>query len=140
MLSFFRAKNVDSKIAAIKASPLFAGLNARQLQDVAGLLEEASFPEGTTVIEKDKRNDSFYLIVEGSVEVADAETRQLGRGDFFGAPSMVNRTPALATVTTTSGVKALVASRSQFRDLRAEPKVALRLDDAVLARLHANLA
>jgi CRP-like cAMP-binding protein len=56
-----------------------------------------------------------------------------------GAPSMLDGLPAWASATAVTPVRALVASKEQFRVLRSDDRVALRLWAATGARLRHHI-
>ena len=56
-----------------------------------------------------------------------------------GLPSMLDGRPAWATVTAVTSVRAFVASEEQFRLLRGDDRVALRLWAATGARLRHHI-
>src|SRR5207249_8965616 len=109
----------DSKVTALKQVPLFADLSARELAFVASRTDEVSVSAGKELTRQGRPSHSFYVILDGAAEVTiDGEHRaKLGKGDFFGEISMLDRGEGTATVTTTSPTTLMVMSHSQFRDV-----------------------
>lgn len=70
---------------------LFAGLAAPQLEAVASILDDASFPRGARVIREGFEGESFYVITDGeaTVRIDGQERARLRPGDFFGEVSIL---------------------------------------------------
>ena len=70
---------------------LFAGLAAPQLEAVASVLDEASFPRGARVIREGLGGEAFYVITSGeaAVQIDGQERARLQPGDFFGEVSIL---------------------------------------------------
>ena len=54
---------------ALADVPLFAGLTKRHLRHIAGLTEEESFPEGSTLAEEGTPGETFHIMLEGEAKV-----------------------------------------------------------------------
>jgi CRP-like cAMP-binding protein len=131
----------NPKADALRTVPAFAGLSDHQLVRLAGYLDEASVDAGETLIREGHFNSTFWIVLEGSVEVTvqGHVRRQIGPGGVFGAPSMFDGLEALATVVTLTPLKALVASHTQFAALASNELVALRLKADIGDRLRSDL-
>ena len=129
-----------SKADTLAATALFHGLSRHDLEFLASNVDEVSIPAGTTLITEGHRNHSFYVLIEGTVEVQveGKHRRDLGPGDFFGEISMDARMEATATVRTTSAVRAFAVSHAQFGALEANQTVLLHLRSAIAERLEAD--
>ena len=70
----------------LRGVPLFEGLTARQLMNVAELVEQESYSPGTVIARDEEYSDCMYIIVEGTVAVSTGGRllRLLGANDFFG--------------------------------------------------------
>jgi len=125
---------------ALQALPLFAGLSGGEREILARNLDEVSFPAGTTLIREGDTNHTFFVLLDGQVQVtiAGEPRRTMGRGDFFGEISMGHRVEATATVVTTSPVRAYVMSHAQFGALGRNAPVLARLRAAMSERLIAD--
>lgn len=131
----------DRKIEQLKRMPIFQHCSRAELQSLARNTDEVSLPAGRTLITQDRENDTFYILLDGEVEVSiDGKVARRERaGDFFGEMSMMDRQPATATVVTMSSVEALVMSHAQFRDaVRAHDNIALRVIAVMAQRLRAS--
>lgn len=129
------------KAAELARIPLFANLPQRPLELIAANLDEVSVPAGETLIREGHHNDAFWIIREGEVEMEVGGRRKhtYGPGSFFGATSMLDGRPAVATVTTKTPLKAFVASADQFRALEGNETITLRLMSYALERLREDL-
>lgn len=130
-----------SKIDELRKVRLFDNLPRRDLEIVAANLDEITVEAGETLVREGHHNDTFWVILEGEAayQVDNGSARTLGPGDFFGATSMLDGKPAVATVKSMSAMRGLVASASQFRALEANDTIALRLMSAALQRMREDL-
>jgi CRP-like cAMP-binding protein len=76
----------DKKIELLRATPLFAKCNKRQLSAVASSADLVDVPAGTRLVAEGRSDREFMVIIEGAVDVLRAgETiNRLRSGDFFG--------------------------------------------------------
>jgi len=126
---------------ALADVPLFAGLTKRHLRHIAGLTEEESFPEGSTLAEEGTPGETFHIMLEGEAKVTRGSRRinRLLPGDFFGEIALITGGVRTATVTTTSPVRALVLTDRAFRSIvNATPSVQGSVMKALAERLHAD--
>lgn len=95
---------------ALKDVPLFAGLSRRVRTVVAQHADEVHLPEGTTMIAEGALAYDMYVILEGSVDVLEGDSKiaQLGAGDVVGEIGVLKTHQRTATVIATTPVKALV--------------------------------
>lgn len=129
---------VDPKIRELQRVRLFARCSKSELQCLAQNSDEIDVPAGRTLITEGKTNDTFYVLIDGAVDVRvkDQERGRLGPGDVVGEISMFDRGPATATVTTTAPVRALVMSHAQFRDaVRGQESIAVSVIAVMAERL-----
>lgn len=89
----------------IQQIEVFHGLNAAQIEQVAGILEREVYTTGDVIIEQDAPGDSMYMIAEGQVEVKKHDTRGalrtalfLGEGQVFGELALLDQGRRTATV------------------------------------------
>jgi CRP/FNR family transcriptional regulator, cyclic AMP receptor protein len=132
----------DSKVVALKRVPLFSQLTPRELRFVASRTDEVSVPAGRQLTRQGHASDSFYVLLEGEVEViVDGKKRAtLKAGDFFGEISMLDRGVGTATVVTKSPVRMMVMSHAQFRDaIKTSDALLVKVLSAMGARLRADL-
>jgi CRP/FNR family cyclic AMP-dependent transcriptional regulator len=133
----------DRKLEAIRRVPLFARCTRRELEFVAAQMDEVEVEAGTELTRQGERGHSFYILLDGSSEVAIGKkvVATLKAGDFFGEISMIDMGPATATVTTTSPSTLLALSHQQFRDaITGNEKIAIQVMQAMAERLRRNEA
>jgi CRP-like cAMP-binding protein len=136
-----RSHSRNPKVEEMARVPLFQNLPRSQLELIATQLDEVRAEAGERLVQEGHHNDAFWILLEGQADmyVGDRRTRQVGPGGFFGATSMLDGRPAVATVVTRTPVRALVASAAQFRALEANQTIALRLMSYALERLREDL-
>ncbi len=110
---------------------LFASLTAPQLEAVAAVLDEASFPRGARVIREGLDGEAFYVITAGEAAVLiDGEERaRLRPGDFFGEISILtgDATGADVVAETEELRCAVLAGAELVPLLLAHPKLAVQM-------------
>lgn len=131
----------NPKVAQLMRLPLFQNVPRSELALIAANLDEVQVPGGQTLIREGHHNDAFWIVLEGEAEmtIGGQVHRLIGPGGFFGATSMLDGRPAVATVKTLSHLRALVASGDQFRALKGDETIALRLMRAALERMREDL-
>lgn len=129
---------MTAKTDLIRAVPLFAHCSKNELDDVASIADELDLPEGKVLTEEGDRGREFFVLVEGSVEVTRGgkQVNTLGAGDFLGEMALVSDHPRVATITTTSPVRALVITDRHFRALlERSPELQRKVFRAMADRL-----
>jgi CRP-like cAMP-binding protein len=123
------------KTDALKQVPLFTRCSKKELDFLAAQMDEAEVGEGQVLTRQGKPGHTFYLLLDGEVDVTVDRTRRgtLGPGEFFGEISMLDRGPATATTVTKSPVRLMVMSHMQFRD-------AIKANEGLLSRVMAAMA
>lgn len=117
---------------------LFGDLQTSQLLGVAGVFEEAVFPQGERILRQGLTGSGFYVILEGSADViVDGSQRAtLHRGDFFGEVSILLGEPPTADVVATSPLLCIViAGPAVEAFLVAYPRIMFRMLQAQARRL-----
>jgi len=119
-----------SKADLLRDVPLFAGMTTSELEFLVGRTDEASVEAGRTLISQGDSGDTFYVLLEGEMDVSvDGKHRvTLGPGRFFGEISMLDRGRATATVVARTPARLMVMSHAQFRD-------AIKANDHLLGRV-----
>ena len=132
---------MPSKEDRLKAVPLFSHCSKRELEFVASRVDEVSLPAGKTLLVQGEPTDTFYIVLDGEVEVSvdGRPLKRLGAGDFFGEIGMLDRGLATATVTTTQPAQTLALSHAQFRDaIKGNDALVLQVMAAMAQRLREN--
>jgi CRP/FNR family cyclic AMP-dependent transcriptional regulator len=135
------AASMPSKVDRLKAVPLFSHCSKRELEFLATRMDEVSLPAGRTLLVKGKPTDTFYVLLDGEVEVSrqGPAVKKLKAGDFFGEIGMLDRGLATATVATTQPATAMVMSHAQFRDaIKGNEALVLQVMAAMAQRLREN--
>ena len=123
---------------------LFAGLSAPQLEAVASVLDDASFPRGARVIREGFEGEAFYVITDGeaAVQIDGQERARLHSGDFFGEVSILTGDATAADVVAeTEELRCAVLPGAELLPLlEAHPKLAVQMLRMSARRLrNANL-
>ena len=121
----------------LKSIPLFAELDRRELEAISRCADEVDVDEGKHLAEEGDFGHEFFTIQDGDAEVrrGDEVIAQLGPGDFFGEQALSGDAQRNATVIAISPLRAIVMTRSAFRQMRREhPKVCERIEAALAER------
>lgn len=115
----FKQSNVDA--SSLKTIPLFSSLNKMQLNLVRRCSQKIAVRRGCAIIRQDENNFDFYIILSGRVNVSlihedgrEVSLDTLGRGDFFGELSFLDKKVRSATVTALGDTELLVFPRDTF--------------------------
>jgi sigma-B regulation protein RsbU (phosphoserine phosphatase) len=105
--------NLHEQVDLIAHIPLFSSLPALELERLAGTLRRCEFTPGSVMIREGERDEHFFILLEGEVEVIKAldtpDERLLGiypGGTMFGEMSIFN-----PEGTHTASVRARLASQ-----------------------------
>ena len=131
----------DERIARLRAVPLFAGCNDKQLAFIATRVDELDFPTGKVLCEEGKSGGDFFIVLSGTADVRRRgnTVNRMGPGDFFGEIALLDQGPRSATVVTTSAMRALVLGPAQFQDvLHQDSEIARQMLYVVTKRLRAT--
>jgi MFS family permease len=128
------ADDVRHRLADV---PIFAGLPPARLEAAMMRATVRQMTRGEKVISQGDEADFFYVIVDGTVEVtqADAEgqqrtLREMKHGDFFGEIGLLSRVPRTATVTALTNGELIALDKQTFLDLvEGGPGLTYRLLD-----------
>ena len=94
----------------------FALLPEPVLERLAGGATAVSVAPFQPVVAQGETGDRFYVIAEGraAVEINDAESRELGPGDFFGEIALLRDVPRTATVRALEPIRLYAVERDEF--------------------------
>jgi CRP-like cAMP-binding protein len=127
----------DHKADLLRDVPLFSGCSKKELGKIAAIADEIDLREGKVLTRQGGPGREFFVLLEGSVDVVrDGERiNVLGAGDFFGEMGLISQKPRNATITTTSPVRTLVITETNFRRLlRDDPGISMKVLETVAAR------
>jgi CRP-like cAMP-binding protein len=133
-----RGSRKDSKLAALKTVPLFAGLSRSQLAAVGRIADELDLPAGRTLITEGASGRQFFVLLEGQADVRRGRRKinTLAAGDFFGEISLISKRPATATVTTTEPARVgVITARNFLQLLRTSPAIQLKVLQTLAERV-----
>jgi CRP/FNR family cyclic AMP-dependent transcriptional regulator len=121
----------------LQSIALFESLSRDARRVVAQHAERLSVPEGTKLVRQGDFAYEFFVIVDGTAEVARDGERiaEIGPGDFLGEMGIVGKVVRNATVVTTSEADVIVMTEQAFRSVtRESPDLASRIEAAVEER------
>jgi len=116
--------------------PLFQGLDASQIAEIARLVQVQIAPSESVIVRKGEPADAMYFILEGSVEVdVLPKPVTLESGQFFGEVGLIKDTVRNATVTAIEELRLLALGKSDFQRLmKAFPDLAKRIAEIAAGR------
>jgi CRP/FNR family cyclic AMP-dependent transcriptional regulator len=122
----------------LKTIPLFSGLSKRQLEQLAGWIDEVDLPAGKQLLGEGTFAYEFVMIESGSASVSidGQHVNDLGAGDFFGEIALLSTPRRTASVETTSPMRAAVTTGANFRAMIREfPEIETKVRVAMEERL-----
>ena len=130
-------------LSALRAVPLFRGLDEAALLEMASLARLRTYPPQTALFHADDPGHMLYVIVDGQVRIEkispSGETIHLadrGRNDCFGELALLDGKPRMASVTTVSECLCLTMERDAFQQcLRRFPSMAFHIMATLAERL-----
>jgi CRP-like cAMP-binding protein len=120
---FALREKVDRSIAwtqLLRRMPLFAELDAQQVQLIAAQLREETYEPGAVIIRQGEIGETFYVIESGRVQISvtqDGEERvvaERGPGEYVGEIALLLEVPRTATVKALTGTHMLTLHKSDF--------------------------
>jgi len=124
----------------------FPGITPAEVSELLSTSRTEQYPSGTTLCRENAIEYTFYLILEGEVEVSkvinNLEARKLkilGPGDFFGEMALIHNAPRAATVVCISNVTVLEIDKPAFEKvLKRSSSVSLAMVREISNRLRQN--
>jgi CRP-like cAMP-binding protein len=124
----------------------FPGISPGEVAELINNSKLMNYPAETVLCRENTVEDTFYLILEGEVEVTkminNDETRllkTLTSGDFFGEMALIHNAPRAATVKTITPLIALEIHRQAFDQvLKNSSSVSLAMVREISRRLREN--
>jgi CRP-like cAMP-binding protein len=124
--------------ALLRQVDLFATLEEKDLESLAGEFNERHFAEGHQIAMEGEGGLVFFVVESGeaTVEVHGREVARLGPGDSFGEIALIDRRPRTATVTAVTDLVAHSLPVFVFRPfVESRPDVAWKLLEQMADRL-----
>jgi signal transduction histidine kinase len=124
----------------------FPGISPTEVEVLVSNSRLANYPAGAILCHENAIEETFYLILEGEVEVTkiinNAEARllkRLGPGDYFGEMALVQKAPRAATVKALTPLIVLEMDKDAFnRVLRSSSSVSWAMVREISRRLSEN--
>jgi len=106
-------------VDTLKKVPLFAGLDNKELQEIARSMRERKFKAGDTVTQEGAGGVGFFIVEEGQADVSiGGESKgTVGPGDYFGEIALINESPRTATLTARTDMLCYGMTPWDFRPL-----------------------
>jgi CRP/FNR family transcriptional regulator, cyclic AMP receptor protein len=103
----------------LKNVPLFAGLDDRELEQIAATMRERKFSAGDTVTEEGAGGAGFFVVESGEADVSvDGVARgSIKAGDYFGEIALLTGSDRTATITAQSDMVCWGMTPWDFRPL-----------------------
>lgn len=140
----------DQRIAVLRRTELFEGLNETELASIAALLHRRRYRRGMLLFLEGEPVDAVYFVEAGSVKAftVGEEGKEhilnvLGPGTFFPHVGFLDGSPAPATAQALEDTTVWVMERAAFyRLLSGRPELAVRMVAVLgghIRRLHGQL-
>jgi len=103
----------------LRKVPLFAGLDEKELQEIAASMRERRFSAGDTVTQEGAGGVGFFVVEDGRADVSvGGEVKgSVGPGDYFGEIALINESPRTATLTAATDMLCYGMTPWDFRPL-----------------------
>jgi signal transduction histidine kinase len=124
----------------------FPGISPEEVKELLASSQVHVYPIGTTLCQEDEVELTFYLILEGEVNVTknvnNKEIRKLKTlyaGDFFGEMAIIHNAPRAASVTAATQVTVMEIRKESFdRVLQHSSSVSMAMVREISNRLREN--
>ena len=125
-------------VELLQKIPLFAGLDAKELERLSSSFKERTFEAGETVATEGESGAGFFVIESGEaiVKVGGEERARLGPGDYFGDVALIDMGSRTATIVADSDLHCYGLDLWDFRPLvESDARIAWPLLQAMAKRL-----
>jgi CRP/FNR family cyclic AMP-dependent transcriptional regulator len=122
----------------LKRVPLFAALERKELEQIAGSMRERTFSAGQSVTQQGAGGAGFFIVESGQADVSvDGQQRgTIGPGDYFGEIALLTGSERTATITATSDLHCYGMTPWDFRPLvEGNPAIAWKLLQSMAEKL-----
>jgi CRP-like cAMP-binding protein len=127
------------KMMLIRQVPIFAELDAEDLEELASIVEERRINAGKELFREGDVGDAVYLIVKGRVRVfvgggdrPEKTINELGPGACIGEMAVLDASPRSASVRTLEPTRTLRVPGEEFKRVMSERP---ELSEAIVAEL-----
>jgi CRP-like cAMP-binding protein len=124
----------------IGSVPFFGGLDEKARTSIAAQGKVLSYKAGDPIVDEGTMGVGFYLILDGKAEVRKGTKvlASLGRGQFFGEMSLIDRQPRSADVVAVAPTKCWALTSWAFGALvKRHPNIAMLMLREMVKRLRA---
>src|SRR5207245_10628144 len=136
-------KPIVSVTPILPKVPLFSQLAPVELERVAEITRERSYPRNSVILFEDDPGDALYVVAGGQVKVVligedgrEVILSVLGQGEFFGEMALIDAEPRAAHVIAMEDSALIVLRREDFQILMTQsPAIALALLKELSRRL-----
>ena len=128
----------DTYLDHLGRVPIFSACSKKELEKVARASDEIHVEAGHVLVEEGKPGHEFFLILDGTANVLrnGRKIATLGRGQYFGELSLLDRGPRSATVKAATDLDVLVLGQREFGGvLDSVPALSRKLLAAMASRL-----
>jgi CRP/FNR family transcriptional regulator, cyclic AMP receptor protein len=125
-------------VEMLRSVPLFSGLKDKQVRAILGSGKQMHYDAGKEIVKEGENGVGFYLIAEGNVEVRrkGKVLSKLGKGDFFGEMSLLDKEPRSADVVAVTPVTCFGLTAWSFSGLlRTQPDISINMMLELVRRL-----
>jgi len=122
----------------LKKVPLFAGLDDKDRERVAGRMVERRFKAGDKLTEQGASGVGFFVVEDGTADVTvDGEAKgSIGPGDYFGEIALLTDSDRTATLTATTDMLTYGMTAWEFKPLvESNSDLAWKMLTAMAAKL-----
>jgi signal transduction histidine kinase len=124
----------------------FPGIKPDEIEELIAHSKVRAYAPGAVLCQEDAVEDTFYMILEGEVEVTKVINNKdrrllktLGAGDFFGEMAIIHNAPRAATVTARTTLTTLELDKASFeRALKNSSSIAMAMVSEISNRLRSN--
>jgi signal transduction histidine kinase len=124
----------------------FPGIKAQEVEQVIARSRIHNYKAGTVLCHENAIESTFYMLLEGDVEVTKGINQQEARllktltaGDFFGEMALIHNAPRAATVAAKTDVVTLELDKDGFDQiLKQSPSVSMAMVHEISNRLRQN--
>lgn len=127
-----------ASVESLKKVPLFAGLEKRELEQIAGSMQERRFAAGSTVVQEGAGGAGFFVVEagEGEVTVGGQPRSTIGPGHYFGEIALLTGSERTATITAKTDMLCYGMTPWDFRPLvESNSEIAWKLLTAMAEKL-----
>ena len=124
----------------------FPGIKPEEIEELIAHSKVRTYAPGAVLCQENAEEDTFYMILEGEVEVTKVINNKdkrllktLGAGDFFGEMAIIHNAPRAATVIAKTTITTLELDKASFdRVLKNSSSVAMAMVSEISNRLRSN--